>query len=141
MKDILILTMFMLLHGQWALTQMAPPPLIRWRMRLWIQDPPGACVINQSRKKIMLLQDYNFFFIYLFFNIMLWFGRECQIYTPLQSSIFLLSFFFMFASLLLKITGPLLSRLIQHHSPCPVVLAACIRQRSSYQSRFSLAVL
>uniref|UniRef100_A0A2N9GK88 Uncharacterized protein n=1 Tax=Fagus sylvatica TaxID=28930 RepID=A0A2N9GK88_FAGSY len=32
-------------------------------------------------------------------------------------------------------------KLIQHHSPCPVVLAACIRQRSSYQSRFSLAVL
>ena len=27
--------------------QLEPPPLVRWRVRLWVQDPLGACVTYQ----------------------------------------------------------------------------------------------
>ncbi len=34
------------IESEWALAQMAPPPLVgaRWRVKLWVQDPLGACV-------------------------------------------------------------------------------------------------
>ena len=31
--------------------QLEPPPLVRWRVRLWVQDPLGACVTYQLKKK------------------------------------------------------------------------------------------
>ena len=32
--------------------QLEPPPLVRWRVRLWVQNSLGACVTYQLKKKI-----------------------------------------------------------------------------------------
>ena len=39
-------------YSQWALAQLAPPPLIifRWRVRLWVQGPLGVCNVPIKRK-------------------------------------------------------------------------------------------
>ena len=37
--------------------QLEPPPLVRWRVRLWVQDPLGACVTYQLKKKKKIPQD------------------------------------------------------------------------------------
>lgn len=41
-------------YCQWALAQMVAPTITRawWRVRLWAQDPPGACVITIKIKVV-----------------------------------------------------------------------------------------
>ena len=45
------------LFGQWALVQMTLPPsiIMRWGVRSWVLDPPGACVTYQKEEKHSLL--------------------------------------------------------------------------------------
>ena len=43
--------------------QLEPPPLVRWRVRLWVQDPLGACVTYQLKKK-KIPQDWVFLSFY-----------------------------------------------------------------------------
>ena len=36
--------------------QLEPPLLVRWRVRLWFQNPPGACVtLNPARLSLLVI--------------------------------------------------------------------------------------